>query len=99
MRTEMDATLVPVAPAERPQAPEKPAGAEGSFASQLGEALQGVDKMQVDADKQAQLVAHGAGNLHEMSIALEKADIAMRLAMRVRNKLVDAYNDIMRMSI
>ena len=31
--------------------------------------------------------------------ALEKADVAMRLAMRVRNKLVDTYNEIMRMGI
>ena len=31
--------------------------------------------------------------------ALEKADISMRLAMRVRNKLVDTYNEIMRMGI
>ena len=34
-----------------------------------------------------------------MTIALEKADVAMRLAMRVRNKLVETYNDIMRMGM
>jgi flagellar hook-basal body complex protein FliE len=34
-----------------------------------------------------------------MALALEKADISMRLAMRVRNKLVDTYNEIMRMGI
>jgi flagellar hook-basal body complex protein FliE len=44
-------------------------------------------------------VARGAGNIHEMALALEKADVAMRLAMRVRNKLVDTYNEIMRMGI
>ncbi|MBL8934291.1 MAG: flagellar hook-basal body complex protein FliE, partial [Archangium sp.] len=31
--------------------------------------------------------------------ALEKADIAMRLAMKVRTKLVEAYNDVMRMTV
>ena len=44
-------------------------------------------------------VAKGAGNLHEMALALEKADVAMRLAVRVRNKVVDAYNEIMRMGV
>jgi flagellar hook-basal body complex protein FliE len=34
-----------------------------------------------------------------LSIALEKADIAMRVATKVRNKVVDAYHEIMRMSV
>ncbi|HEX4510483.1 MAG TPA: flagellar hook-basal body complex protein FliE [Burkholderiaceae bacterium] len=71
----------------------------GSFAETLGNAMQKVDAMQVDADQQAEKVALGGGNLHEMSMALEKADISMRLAMKVRSKLVDAYQEIMRMSV
>ena len=55
--------------------------------------------MQVDADQQAEKVALGGGNLHEMSLALEKADVSMRLAMKVRNKMIDAYQEIMRMSV
>jgi len=34
-----------------------------------------------------------------MSLALEKADVAMRLAVKVRNKLLDAYNEIMKMGV
>jgi flagellar hook-basal body complex protein FliE len=75
------------------------AGASGGFAETLGDALQKVDELQVSADVQAEHVAMGGGNLHEMSLALEKADVAMRLAMKVRNKMVDAYQEIMRMSI
>ena len=71
----------------------------GSFAETLGGALQKVDDMQLDADAQAEKVALGGGNLHEMSLALEKADVSMRLAMKVRNKLVEAYQEIMRMSV
>ena len=70
-----------------------------SFAETLGQALGSVDKMQVEADDQASKVAMGGGNLHEMSLALEKADISMRLAVKVRNKLVEAYNEIMRMGV
>ena len=61
--------------------------------------MQKVDQMQVEADAQAEKVALGGGNLHEMSLALEKADVSMRLAMKVRNKMIDAYQEIMRMSV
>ncbi len=70
-----------------------------AFNGELGRAVQALDKVQVEADEQASLVARGAGNLHEMSLALEKADVAMRLAMRVRNKVVETYNEIMRMGV
>jgi len=53
----------------------------------------------MEADHQAAQVAKGAGNLHEMALALEKADVAMRLAVRVRNKVVETYNEIMRMGV
>ena len=70
-----------------------------SFADTLGQALESVDKVQLEADDQAAKVANGGGNLHEMSLALEKADITMRLAVKVRNKLLDAYNEIMKMGV
>jgi flagellar hook-basal body complex protein FliE len=81
---------------------EEPGGKSvgpGSFAETLGGALQKVDGLQMDADAQAEKVALGGGNLHEMSLALEKADVSMRLAMKVRTKLVEAYQEIMRMSV
>jgi flagellar hook-basal body complex protein FliE len=70
-----------------------------SFADTLGQALESVDKLQLEADGQATKVANGGGNLHEMSLALEKADVGMRLAVKVRNKLLDAYNEIMKMGV
>ena len=69
------------------------------FGSELGKAIGEIDKLQGVADTQVDSVARGAGNIHEMALALEKADVSMRLAMRVRNKLVDTYNEIMRMGI
>jgi flagellar hook-basal body complex protein FliE len=38
-------------------------------------------------------------DLHEMMIAMEKADISLRLMVQVRNKAMDAYHEIMRMQI
>src|SRR2546430_6184988 len=103
MRSELEMAINGVRPLERPESGgiEKPgaAGGEGTFTGELSKALGEVDKLQVEADQQAKMVAEGGGNLHEMSLSLEKADISMRLAMKVRNKLVDAYNEIMRMSV
>jgi flagellar hook-basal body complex protein FliE len=74
-----------------------PAGA--SFADKLGEAIKSLEAQQAQGDTEAAKLAMGGGNLHETALALEKADIVMRIAIKTRNKLVDAYQDIMKMSI
>jgi len=71
----------------------------GSFADALGQAVRAVDAQQIEADQQSAQLALGGGNLHETAIALEKADVAMKLATKFRNKLIDAYQEVMRMSI
>jgi flagellar hook-basal body complex protein FliE len=70
-----------------------------SFADELGRALGAADTAQLAADSQATRAALGAGNIHETAIALEKADISMRVLTKVRNKLVEAYQEVMRMSV
>lgn len=40
-----------------------------------------------------------AGSVHDVVIAMEKAKMSLQLAVEVRNKLVDAYQDILRMQI
>jgi flagellar hook-basal body complex protein FliE len=69
------------------------------FGATLASAIQGVDQLQLAADHEAEKAAMGAGNLHELSLSLEKADVAMRVATKVRNKVVEAYHEIMRMSV
>ena len=76
-----------------------PAVSGGSFADALGKALSQTDELQLTADRQAGAVANGTGNLHETAIALEKADVALRMATKVRNKLVEAYQEVMRMQV
>ena len=72
---------------------------QGSFADSLAEAIQAVDKTQADADRESARLAMGGGNLHETALALEKADLSIRVATKVRNRLVDAYQEIMRMGV
>lgn len=78
--------------------PAQPAGG-ASFGDELTKAISAVDKTQTDADVEATRLAGGAGNLHETALALEKADVSMRVLMKARNKLIDAYTEIMRMSV
>jgi flagellar hook-basal body complex protein FliE len=72
------------------------AGSAGGFEKMLNETAQNLKK----AD-QAILEANTGGptDLHDVMIAMEKADISMRLAVQVRNKAVDAYQEIMRMQV
>jgi flagellar hook-basal body complex protein FliE len=99
LQLNLDFPTAAVDPGRAGGAAEAGAAGGAAFSRELGDAIAAVDRFQLEADQQADLVAHGAGNLHEVSMALEKADVAMRLATKVRNKVVDAYNEIMRMSI
>jgi flagellar hook-basal body complex protein FliE len=98
LNTIESAGTLPDDPADVGQAQATPAEA-ADFSGKLGEAIAKVDAMQVDADENAKKLGAGEGNLHETMLALEKADVAMRVAMKVRNKILDAYNEVMRMPV
>jgi len=78
---------------------QAPRPGAASFSAALGQALGQVEALQQAADVQSAAVANGQGNLHEVALALEKADIGMRVAAKVRNKLVEAYQEVMRMPV
>ncbi len=74
--------------------------AAGGFAETLNSAISQVNQAQVDADRAAERLHTGeAKNLHEVMITMEKADITLRLMVQMRNKAVDAYQEIMRMQV
>ena len=100
MSFELGALSVAAPTVERPDRPTLPAGPRPTgFSDALGQALGGLEQMQLSADREADQLARGAGNLHETALALEKADVAMRLATKVRNKFVEAYQEVMRMNV
>lgn len=86
--------------APRPvQGPRFP-NAERDFSAELEAAIEKVDTIQEDADRMVQNVASGKDvNLHGMTISLEKADVALRTMVTVRDKVVEAYQQVMNMSI
>ena len=71
-----------------------------SFADTLSESLDKVNDLQKEADKAIEDFATGkTRNIHETMIAVNKADIAFRLTMQVRNKIVEAYQEVMRTQV
>lgn len=70
----------------------------GGFADELKAKLMEVDQIQHQADKaMRQGAVEGADKIHETMIQLEEADISMRVMMRVRDKALSAYQEVMRM--
>ena len=81
-----------------------PAGNGGevgkSFADTLKASIDNVNQLQKASDKGAQDLATGrTDNVADVMIAAEKADIALRVMVQVRNKIVDAYQEIMKMQV
>lgn len=71
-----------------------------SFADTLKDAVNSVNEAQKIADVKAQEVATGKNhNIPEVMIAAEKADISLKLMVQVRNKIIEAYQEIMKMQV
>ena len=69
-----------------------------SFAEELKAKMYEADQFQHKADQAMEAGAvQGAENIHESMIKLEEADLSLRLLMKVRNKALDAYQEVMRM--
>jgi len=70
------------------------------FADVLKTSLDEVNKLQVKADAAANSLATGdQTSVQDTMIAMEQADLSFRFMMQVRNKIVDAYQEIMRMQV
>lgn len=75
-------------------------GPADSFQTLLGNAMGTLNKLQLEADAStAKLAAGEPVELHEVLIATEKASIAFQLAVQVKNKVVEAYQEVMRMQV
>lgn len=84
--------------ADRPRVDK--AGEGRSFGEILREQIAEVNSLQTDADQAiGDLVTGRSDDIHGTMIALQKADVSFRLLMAVRNKLLDAYEEVMRMQI
>jgi flagellar hook-basal body complex protein FliE len=86
----------PLAP---PAQPGKAEGTEGpSFKDMLAESIGKVNGLMNESDQAIEDLATGkSANVHHTLIALQKADISFRMLLDVRNKVMSAYQEVMRM--
>jgi flagellar hook-basal body complex protein FliE len=70
------------------------------FSQFLADALKEVDALQKNADVASVGLATGQiQDLHTAMVALEKANLSLSMTVEVRNKVLDAYHEIVRMQI
>ena len=89
-------------PALTAAAPAKTASVEGSasFKNFLLESIREVNSMQQDADRAVEQLATGGDvNPAEVLTAVQKADVAFRMMLQVRNKMVQAYEQVMNIRV
>lgn len=71
-----------------------------SFKLHLKQALQHVDQLQKQADvKTEQLIKGEITDLHDVMITAQKASLTLETTVQIQRKVIDAYNEIMRMQI
>lgn len=89
---------IPVPPALAKVADASP-GTPG-FGETLGRALKEVDDLQVKAQAATTAVASGReADMTQTLVTIEKANISLQFALQIRNKLLEAYQEIMRIQV
>ena len=75
------------------------AGGQSDFADTLREGMRQVEQLHGDAQQKTQDLLGGNGqDLHSAMIAVQKAELSFQLMMQVRNKIVQAYQEVARMN-
>ncbi|NMA91282.1 MAG: flagellar hook-basal body complex protein FliE [Amphibacillus sp.] len=70
------------------------------FSTQFKQALNQLNQTQIESAQKTEMLVNGEiDQLHDVMIAAQKASLSMSLAVEVQSKVIDAYNEIMRMQI
>jgi flagellar hook-basal body complex protein FliE len=86
----------PLPPKEEVGRPKEATG----FKESLAQTVRDLDGLQKEADQAIETMAAGEPkDVHEVMIAMEKAGISLRLMVQVRNKIMTAYEEIMRLQV
>lgn len=72
----------------------------GIFGNVVQRFVEDTNAQQLNADASVTRLATGQSeSIHETMLALAKADLSLRVFMEVRNKVIDAYQEVMRMQL
>ena len=95
-------TLAPIKPALELGTVSAKTGEDQSvdFSEFLKQAVNEVNGLQQQSDQmKTQLLTGQVDDIHQVMIAAEKADLAFQLTMQIRTKVLEAYQEIMRMQV
>jgi len=99
----MTAPILPVSPGALPDTIRlagEVRGGGGAFRDVLSSAIQNVEAFGQDATSSVQRFLSGEGEeLHSTILATQRAELAFEMFQQVRNKVVSAYQEIMRMQM
>lgn len=71
-----------------------------SFSEMLKNSINQVNEMQLESQNiNNKFITGEIDNVHQVTIATQKAEMALQFTIQIRNKILDAYNEIMRMTI
>jgi flagellar hook-basal body complex protein FliE len=71
----------------------------GGFGESLSKLIESADESSKAANDKVSDMLAGKGDVHDAMIALQRAELSLQLTIQVRNKVVQAYQDIMRMPV
>jgi len=78
----------------------QPQGGVGDIKATFSQALDALSQTQNNSDTLLKKLAAGENvDLHQVMIAAEQTDIAFRVSLAMRDKLVEAYQEVMRMAV
>ncbi len=69
------------------------------FGEKLSDAIKEINRLQNVADDSIENVIKGKVGIHEGMLAIQEADLSLRMFLQVRKKVMDAYSEIMRMPV
>ena len=90
---------IPALPASLPAQTGTGSTASTGFGDTLKDLLNSVEDKAGDANVAISHMLDGTGDVHEAMIAMQQADTMLQLTVQIRNKLVQAYQDVMRMPV
>ena len=82
-----------------PAAPKAVGAGAPGFGESLSRLVNAVDSTSESANTAIDQMLDGSGDVHTAMIALQRSELALQRTVQVRNKLVQAYQDIMKMPV
>jgi flagellar hook-basal body complex protein FliE len=75
------------------------AGGAPGIGTKFSELLEGVENSAAEANQAVSAMVDKTGDVHDAMIALQRAEMSLELTIQIRNKFVQAYQDIIKMPI